>query len=111
MPKTAFRTRYGHYELLVMSFDLTNEPATFMSLMNRVFKQFLDSFVIVFIDDILVYSKSEKEHANHLRTVLGILGKQRLYAKFSKCEFWLKLVAFLGHVVSKEGVMVDPQNI
>ncbi|WMV14744.1 hypothetical protein MTR67_008129 [Solanum verrucosum] len=111
VPKTAFRTRYGHYEFLVMSFGLTNAPAAFMSLINWVFKLFLDSFVIVFIDDILVYSKSEEEHANHLRTVLGVLGKQRLYAKFSKCEFWLTSVAFLGHVVSKEGVIVDPQKI
>ncbi|KAH0655234.1 hypothetical protein KY285_030116 [Solanum tuberosum] len=111
VPKTAFRTRDGHYEFLVMSFGLTNALATFMSLMNGVFKPFLDSFMVVFIDDILVYSKSEEEHANHLCIVLGVLGKQRLYAKFSKCEFWLKSIAFLGHVVSKEGVMVDPQKI
>ncbi|WMV50946.1 hypothetical protein MTR67_044331 [Solanum verrucosum] len=91
--------------------DLFDQLQDFMSLMNGVFKPFLDSFVIVFIDDILVYSKSEEEHANHLRTVLGVHGKQKLYAKFSKCEFWLKSVAFLGHVVSKEGVMVDPQKI
>ena len=108
IPKKAFQTLYDHYEFLVMSFGLTNAPATFMSLMNRVFKPFLDSFVIVFIDDILVYSKSEEEHADHLRIVLGVLGKQRLYAKFSKCEFWLTSVAFLGHVVSKERVIVDP---
>ncbi|WMV09679.1 hypothetical protein MTR67_003064, partial [Solanum verrucosum] len=111
VPKTAFRTRYGHYEFLVMSFGLTNALATFMSLMNRVFKPFLDSFIIVFIDDILVYSKSEEEHVDHLRIIMGVLGKQRLYAKFSKCEFRLTSVAVLGHVVSKEGVMVDPQNI
>ncbi|WMV20029.1 hypothetical protein MTR67_013414 [Solanum verrucosum] len=110
-PKMAFRTCYGHYEFLVMSFGLTNAPATFLSLMNRVFKPFLDSFVMVFIDDILVYSKSEEEHANYLHNVLGVLKKQKLYAKFSKCEFRLKLVAFLGHVVSKEGVTVDPQKI
>ncbi|WMV29212.1 hypothetical protein MTR67_022597, partial [Solanum verrucosum] len=110
IPKTKFRTRYGQYEFLVMSFGLTNAPAAFMNLMNRVFKPFLDSFEIVFIDDVLVYSKREEEHANHLRTVLGVLGKQKLYAKFSKCEFWLKSVAFLWHVVSKEGVMVHPQR-
>ncbi|WMV18914.1 hypothetical protein MTR67_012299 [Solanum verrucosum] len=94
-----------------MSFGLTNAPATFMSLMNGVFKPFLDSFVIVFIDDIWVYSKSEEKHANHLRIVLGVLRKQRLYADFSKCEIWLTSVAFLGHVVSKEGVIVDSQKI
>ncbi|WMV29708.1 hypothetical protein MTR67_023093 [Solanum verrucosum] len=111
VPKMTFRTRYGYYEFLVMSFGLTNVPATFMSLMNGVFKPFLDSFVIVFIDDILVYSKSKEEHADHLRIVLGVLERQKLYAKFSKCEFWLDSVPFLGHVVSREGVMVDPQNI
>ncbi|KAH0746089.1 hypothetical protein KY285_007746 [Solanum tuberosum] len=111
VPKTEFRTRYGHYEFLVMSFGLTNAPATFMSLMNGVFKLFLNYFVIVFIDDILVYSKSKEEHADHLRIFQGVLGKQKLYAKFSKCEYWLNSVAFLGHVVSKERVMVDLQNI
>ncbi|XP_055822091.1 uncharacterized protein LOC129890593 [Solanum dulcamara] len=111
VPKTAFRTRYGHYEFLVMSFGLTNAPAAFMSLMNGIFKPYLDLFVIVFIDDILIYSKSQKEHEEHLRTVLGLLRKKKLYAKFSKCEFWLDSVSFLGHVVSKDGVMVDPQKI
>ncbi|WMV23603.1 hypothetical protein MTR67_016988 [Solanum verrucosum] len=111
VPKMAFRTRYGQYEFLVMSFGLTNAPAAFMSLMNGVFKSFLHSFVIVFIDDILVYSKSEKEHVDHLCSVLGVLRKQKLYAKLHKCEFWLKSVVFLVHVVSKEGVMVDPQKI
>ena len=111
MPKTAFRTRYGHYEFLVMSFRLTNTPAAFMDLMNRVFRPFLDRFVIVFIDDILVYSKNKAEHAMHLRLVLQTLREHQLYAKFLKCEFWLEEVAFLGHVVSKEGIQVDPKKI
>ena len=111
MPKTAFRTRYGHYEFLVMSFGLTNAPVAFMSLMNENFKLYLDFFVIVFIDDILIYSKSRKEHKKHLRIVLELLREKRIYAKFSKCEFWLNLVSFLAHVVSKDGVMVDPSKI
>ncbi|KAL4016769.1 hypothetical protein IC575_024426 [Cucumis melo] len=101
VPKTAFRSRYGHYEFIVMSFCLTNAPAVFMDLMNRVFREFLDTFVIVFIDDILIYSKTEAEHEEHLRIVLQTLRDNKLYAKFSKCEFWLKQVSFLGHVVSK----------
>ena len=109
--KTAFRTRYGHYEFLVMPFGLTNAPAVFMALMNKLFQPYLDQFVIVFIDDILVYSPNEEMHAQHLRTTLGVLRQERLYAKFSKCEFWLKQVAFLGHVVSKEGIQVDPSKI
>ena len=111
MPKTAFRTRYGHYEFLVMSFGLTNAPDAFMSLMNGIFKPYLDLFVIVFIDDILVYSKSRKEHEEHLRIVLEMLREKKLYAKFSKCEFWLDSLSFSGHVVSKDGVMVDPSKI
>ncbi|KAL0546144.1 hypothetical protein IC582_016050 [Cucumis melo] len=111
VPKTAFRSRYGHYEFIVMSFGLTNAPAVFMDLMNRVFREFLDTFVIVFIDDILIYSKTEAEHEGHLRMVLQILRDNKLYAKFSKCEFWLKQVSFLGHVVSKAGVSVDPAKI
>ncbi|KAL0539461.1 hypothetical protein IC582_023673 [Cucumis melo] len=111
VPKTAFRSRYGHYEFIVMSFCLTNAPAVFMDLMNRVFREFLDTFVIVFIDDILIYSKTEAEHEEHLRTVLQTLRDNKLYAKFSKCEFWLKQVSFLGHVVSKAGVSVDPAKI
>ena len=95
MPKTAFRTRYGHYEFLVMSFGLTNAPATFMSLMNEIFKPNLDLFVIVLIDDILVYSKSKKEHEEHLRMVLEMLREKKLYAKFSKCECWIDSVSFL----------------
>ena len=108
---TAFRTRYGHYEFLVMPFGLTNAPAAFMDLMNRVFSPYLDKFVIVFIDDILVYSGSPEEHAEHLRTVLQILRERQLYAKFSKCQFWLDKVSFLGHVISAKGISVDPQKI
>ncbi|KAL4027946.1 hypothetical protein IC575_011136 [Cucumis melo] len=111
VPKTAFRSRYGHYEFIVMSFGLTNAPTVFMDLMNRVFREFLDTFVIVFIDDILIYSKTEAEHKEHLRIVLQTLRDNKLYAKFSKCEFWLKQVSFLGHVVSKAGVSVDPAKI
>ena len=94
-----------------MSFGLTNAPAAFMSLMNRIFKPYLDLFVIVFIDDILVYSKSRKEHEEHLRIVFEMLREKKLYAKFSKCEFWLDSVSFLGHVVSNDGMMVDPSKI
>ncbi|TYK04826.1 pol protein [Cucumis melo var. makuwa] len=111
IPKTAFRSRYRHYEFIVMSFGLTNAPTVFMDLMNRVFKDFLDSFVIVFINHILIYSKTEAEHEEHLHKVLETLRANRLYAKFSKCEFWLKKVSFLGHVVSSEGVSVDPAKI
>ncbi|KAL5567930.1 hypothetical protein UlMin_024505 [Ulmus minor] len=103
VPKTAFRTRYGHYEFLVMPFGLTNAPAAFMDLMNRVFVKYLDKFIIVFIDDILVYSKTPEEHEEHLRVTLQLLRDSKLYAKFSKCDFWLSEVHFLGHVVSKEG--------
>ncbi|TYJ97662.1 pol protein [Cucumis melo var. makuwa] len=100
IPKTTFRSRYEHYEFIVMSFGLTNASAVFMDLMNRVFKDFLDTFVIVFIDDILIYSKTEAEHEEHLDQVLETLRANKLHAKFSKCEFWLKKVIFLGHVVS-----------
>ncbi|KAL0551564.1 hypothetical protein IC582_010653 [Cucumis melo] len=111
VPKTAFHFRYGHYQFIVMSFGLTNAPAVFMDLMNKVFREFLDTFVIVFIDDILIYSRTEAEHEEHLRIVLQTLRDNKLYAKFSKCEFWLKQVSFLGHVVSKAGVSVDPAKI
>ncbi|WVZ51850.1 hypothetical protein U9M48_002953 [Paspalum notatum var. saurae] len=110
IPKTAFSTRYGLYEYLVMSFGLTNAPAFFMYLMNSVFMNELDKFVVVFIDDILVYSKNEKEHEEHLRIVLSRLREHKLYAKFSKCAFWLKEVAFLGHILSAKGVVVDPKE-
>nr|GFB13713.1 hypothetical protein [Tanacetum cinerariifolium] len=109
--KTAFRTRYGHYEFLVMPFGLTNAPAIFMDLMNRFFHEFLDKFIIVFIDDILVFSKSKEEHEDHLRTVLQTLRQEKLYAKFSKCEFWLSSVAFLGHIISAEGITMDPTKV
>ena len=94
-PKTAFHTHYGHYEFLVISFGLTNAPATFMDLMNRVFSEYLDSFVIVFIDEILIYSKTKEEHKQQLRLTLQVLRQHHLYAKFSKCEFWIRLVIFL----------------
>ncbi|KAJ0927415.1 putative nucleotidyltransferase, Ribonuclease H [Helianthus annuus] len=111
IPKTAFRTRYGHYEFVVMPFVLTNAPAVFMDLMNRVCKPYLDRFVIVFIDDVLIYSKSKAEHAQHLRLVLELLQGNQLYAKFSKCEFWLEEVQFLGHIVNSRGIHVDPAKI
>ncbi|GJY49602.1 putative reverse transcriptase domain-containing protein [Tanacetum coccineum] len=111
IPKTAFRTRYGHFEFTVMPFGLTNAPAIFMDLMNRVCKPYLDKFVIVFIDDILIYSKSEEEHEAHLKTILDLLKKEKLYAKFSKCEFWLQEVQFLGHVVNRDGIHVDPSKV
>ncbi|KAI3695288.1 hypothetical protein L1987_78283 [Smallanthus sonchifolius] len=111
IPKTAFRTRYGHYEFMVMPFGLTNAPAVFMDLMNRVCKPYLDKFVIVFIDDILIYSKTKADHEEHLRLVSDLFRKEQLYAKFSKCEFWLKEVQFLGHIVNDKGIHVDPAKI
>nr|GFB77639.1 putative reverse transcriptase domain-containing protein [Tanacetum cinerariifolium] len=111
IPKTAFWTRYGHFEFTVMPFGLTNVPAIFMDLMNRVCKLYLDKFVIVFINDILLYSKSKDEHEDHLRLVLELLKKEELYAMFSKCEFWLQEVQVLGHVVNQSGIHVDPSKI
>ncbi|GJS07778.1 putative reverse transcriptase domain-containing protein [Tanacetum coccineum] len=111
IPITAFRTRYGHYEFQVMPFGLTNAPAVFMDLMNRVCKPYLDKFVIVFIDDILIYSKNKEEHGKHLKTILDLLRSEKLYAKFSKCDFWLDSVQFLGHVIDSNGVHVDPAKI
>jgi hypothetical protein len=111
IPKTAFSTGYGLYEYLVMSFELTNAPAHFMYLMNSVFMLELDKFVIVFIDDILVYSKNEEEHARHLHVILQRLRDHQLYVKFSKCAFWLKEVPFLGHIISAEGIAVDPRKV
>ncbi|GJW69961.1 putative reverse transcriptase domain-containing protein [Tanacetum coccineum] len=109
--KMTFRTRYGHYEFQVMPFGLTNVPAVFMDLMNRVCKPYLDKFVIVFIDDILIYSKSKEEHAEHLKLILELLKKEELYAKFLKCDFWLSRVQFLGHVIDSEGIHMDPSKI
>nr|GEV96076.1 hypothetical protein [Tanacetum cinerariifolium] len=103
IPKTVFRTRYGHYEFQDMPFGLTNAPAVFMDLINRACKPYLDKFVIVFINDILIYSKSKKEHEGHLRQILNLLKKEELYAKFSKCEFWISRVQFLGHVIDCRG--------
>ncbi|GJT43571.1 putative reverse transcriptase domain-containing protein [Tanacetum coccineum] len=111
IPKTAFRTRYGHFEFTVMPFGLTNAPAVFMDLMNRVCRPYLDKFVIVFIDDILIYSKTREEHVEHLRLVLELLKREKLYAKFSKCELWLREVQFLGHVINDNRIHVDPSKI
>jgi hypothetical protein len=111
VPKTAFTTRYGLYEFLVMSFGLTNASAYFMNLMNKVFMEYLDPFVVVFIDHILIYSPNEETHEDHLRLVLQKLRDNQLYAKFSKCDFWLKEVAFLGHIVTDGGIKVDPGKI
>ncbi|WVZ84539.1 hypothetical protein U9M48_031565 [Paspalum notatum var. saurae] len=111
IPKTTFTTKYGLYEYTVMSFGLTNAPAYFMQLMNSVFMDYLDKFVVVFIDDIQIYSKTEAEHEEHLRLVLQRLREYKLYAKFSKCEFWIDEVRFLGHVVSKGGIVVDPSKV
>ena len=109
--KMTFRTRYGHYEFLVMPFGLKNAPGAFMDLMNRVFRPYVDQFVMVFIVDILVYSKDREDHYTHLRAVLETLRKEQLYAKLSKCEFVLREVPFLGHIISEEGIRVDPKKI
>ncbi|GJV32677.1 putative reverse transcriptase domain-containing protein [Tanacetum coccineum] len=111
IPKTAFRTRYGRYEFKVMPFGMTNAPAVFMDLMNRVCKPYLDNFLIVFIDDILIYYKNKKEHEGHLKLILRLLKEEKLFAKFSKCEFWLSIVKFLGHVIDSEGIHIDPAKI
>ena len=111
IPKTAFSTRYGLHEYLVVSFGLTNAPAYFMYLMNSVFMPELDKFVIVFIDDILIYSKNEEDHTMHLHVVLQRLRDHRLYAKFSKCEFYLDSVKFFGHIISSEGISIDPSKV
>ena len=109
--KTTFRTRYGHYEFVVMPFRLTNSPAVFMFLMNNVMHKYLDKFVVVFIDDILIYSKTEEEHKEHLKIVLQELLDHKLFAKFSKCDFFKDKIQYLGHVVTKEGISIDPEKI
>ena len=106
--KMAFRTRYCYYEFLVISFGLTNALGTFMNLINMVFREYLDTFVIVFVDDILIYSTSEDEHIDHLMVVLQVLKEQQVFSKFRKYQFWLRLVAFLDHIVSNKGIVVDP---
>jgi hypothetical protein len=111
IPKTTFSTRYGLYEFTVMSFGLTNASAYFMNLMNKVFMEYLDRFVIVFIDDILIYSKSDSDHEEHLSLVLQKLRDSQLYAKCSKCEFWIDEVPFLGHIISNGGISVDPAKV
>jgi hypothetical protein len=111
IPKTAFRTRYGLYEYIVMSSGLTNAATYFMYLMNKVFMEYLDKFIVVFIDDILEFSRTKEEHEVHLRLVLEKLRAHQLYAEFSKCEFWMTEVAFLGHVISTRGVLVDPDKV
>ena len=111
IPKIAFSTKYLLYEYLVMSFGLTTAPAYFMYLMNSIFMPELDKFVVVFIDDILIYSENEADHAEHLRIVLSRLREHKLYAKFSKCEFWLSKVPFLGHILSRDGISVDPSKV
>ncbi|GJV74998.1 putative reverse transcriptase domain-containing protein [Tanacetum coccineum] len=111
IPKTTFRTRYGHYEFQVTPFGLTNAPSVFMDLINRVCKPYLDKFMIVFIDDILIYSRNEEEHANHLRIILELLKKEKLYAKFFKYDFWIRIVQFLRHLIDSQGLHVDPAKI
>jgi hypothetical protein len=111
IPKTAFTGKYGLYEYTAMSFGLANAPAFFMHLMNKVFMEYLDTFVVIFIDDILIYSRSEAEHEKHLGLVLQRLREHKLYAKLSKCEFWIDEVPFLGHVISKGGIAVDSRKL
>ena len=111
IPKIAINSRYGHFEFAVIPFGLTNAPAVFMDLMHRIFKPYLDQFVVVFIDDILVYSKTLEDHEKHLRIVLQTLKEHRLYAKFSKCELYFNEITFLGHIISIDGIKVDPTKV
>ena len=111
IPKTAFRSRYGHFEFLVMPFGLTNAPAAFMDLMQSIFREYLDKFIIIFIDDILIYLPTRELYEEHLRIALQTLRNHRLFGKLSKCDFWLSEVNFLGHVVSQEGVLIDSSKV
>ena len=111
IPNTAVTTRYGLYEYTVMSFGLTNAPATFSRLMNSILREYLDRFVVIYLDDILIYSKNEEEHAEHLRLLLTKLWEHRMYAKLSKCEFWLPEVTYLGHVISAKGIAINPERV
>jgi hypothetical protein len=111
IPKTTFTSRYGLYEFTVMSFGLTNALAYFIYLMNKVFMEYLGKFVLVFIDDISVFSRNEEEHEEHLRLVLQKLREHQLYVKFSKCDFWLKEVSFLGQIITDGGIVVDPSKV
>ena len=111
IPKTTFRTCYGHFEFMVMPFGLTNAPTASMDLMHRIFQPYLDQFVVVFVEDILIYSQSEWEHEYHLRIVLQLVRDHQLYYKFSKCKFWLIEMRFLGHVVSASGVPVNLEKV
>jgi hypothetical protein len=111
IPKMTFITKYGLYEFTVMSFGLTNALAFFMNLMNCVFMDYLDKFVVVFIDDILIYYQSEEEHVDHLKMVLQRLREHQLYANLSKCVFWIDEVMFLGHIINKDGLTVDPKKV
>ena len=111
IPETTFRTRYGHYVFLVISFGLTNAPAAFMDLLNRVFCEYIDYLILVFLDDILIYSRTKEAQGHHFRLTMQVNRQHHLYAKFSNCEFQVRSVTFLGHVVSDQGVEVDPKNI
>jgi hypothetical protein len=109
--KTTFRKRYGHYEFKMVPFGLSNAPTIFMCLMNGVFRDYLDKFVIVFLDEILVYSKSKAEHEQHLRLVLQVLREHQMYAKLSKCSFYERQIHYLKHIISEEGIIVDPMKV
>jgi hypothetical protein len=111
VPKTAFKMRFGHYEFIVLPFGLTNAPGVFMSLMNGVFREYLDKFIQVFIDDILIYSRMMEEHDEHLRLVLQCLREHKLYGKLSKCSFYQSKIHYLGHVISDEGIVMDPTKV